>query len=70
MSSSILIEYFLDEERVDVDQTDLQQMQCEHPEFLVIYLVGGELAALTLTLEDLEQDRGYLKDAGFRLNII
>jgi exopolyphosphatase/guanosine-5'-triphosphate,3'-diphosphate pyrophosphatase len=23
-----------------------------------------------LTLEDLEQERGYLKDAGFRLNIV
>ena len=50
-------QHFLNEERVDVNQADLQQMQRQHPELLVLQLVGRELAGrIDQQLADIRDD--------------
>jgi hypothetical protein len=38
----------LDHERVDVDQSGLEDVQGEHPELLLVAAVAGEFAALAV----------------------
>ena len=63
-------EHLLNQQGVDVDQTDLKQMQAEHGDFLQDHLTGGEVTTLSIEEDEVIGAIPVLNDIQTLLNLL